>query len=228
MDIIGHRGACGYVTENTMASFARAESSGCQIIELDVHVCRSGELVVYHDFNISEGNQDFGRIQDLTIDEINKVPLMGGYKIPILPEVLEMFLTSMTINIELKGSGTAKPVQRLLNAYEFSMSQKKKPLISSLQTKELIDFYNLSQTFSLGWVIEEITDQTLVQAKELHLYSIHPSKEIVNKEFVYQCHQEGYKVYVFTVNEFHDYLRLKEMGVDAIFTDFPDKFLKQE
>ena len=45
----GHRGAAGYEPENTLRSFEMAIRLGSEMIELDVHVCSSGELVVIHD-----------------------------------------------------------------------------------------------------------------------------------------------------------------------------------
>ena len=47
---IGHRGAKGYVTENTLESIAKAIDLGVDGVEIDVHVCKTGELVVFHDF----------------------------------------------------------------------------------------------------------------------------------------------------------------------------------
>jgi glycerophosphoryl diester phosphodiesterase len=49
---IGHRGAKGYVAENTLASFQKAIDLGVDGIELDVHLCQSGEVVVIHDDTI--------------------------------------------------------------------------------------------------------------------------------------------------------------------------------
>jgi len=45
---IGHRGAKGHVTENTIESIQRAMDLGVDGIELDVHRCDSGELVVFN------------------------------------------------------------------------------------------------------------------------------------------------------------------------------------
>lgn len=47
--IIGHRGASGHVPENTLASFAKALEFKVDAIELDVHLLKSGELIVIHD-----------------------------------------------------------------------------------------------------------------------------------------------------------------------------------
>jgi len=39
---IGHRGAAGYITENTIPSFEKALEMNVNAIELDVHICASG------------------------------------------------------------------------------------------------------------------------------------------------------------------------------------------
>jgi len=46
---IGHRGAMGYAPENTLLSFRKALELRCDMIELDVRLCKSGELIVFHD-----------------------------------------------------------------------------------------------------------------------------------------------------------------------------------
>jgi glycerophosphoryl diester phosphodiesterase len=40
---------------------------------------------------------------------------------------------------------------------------------------------------------------------------------------VARVHADGRKLFVFTVNEPSDMERLEQMGVDGIFTDFPDR-----
>ncbi|MDH2335288.1 glycerophosphodiester phosphodiesterase [Clostridium perfringens] len=56
-------------------------------------------------------------------------------------------------------------------------------------------------------------------ATSLNAYAIHPSKTLVSKKLVEKAHNEGIKVNVYTVNEKEDIDRLKNYGVDAIFTD---------
>ncbi len=52
--IIGHRGACGYAAENTLASAALAHAQGADLVELDVILSRDGELVVCHDLYLDD------------------------------------------------------------------------------------------------------------------------------------------------------------------------------
>lgn len=51
--IIGHRGACGYRPEHTLASFELAISMGTDAIETDLVVTRDGVLVCRHDAELS-------------------------------------------------------------------------------------------------------------------------------------------------------------------------------
>ena len=47
--VIGHRGAMGYIAENTIPSIEKAIELGADGIEIDVFKYASGELVVFHD-----------------------------------------------------------------------------------------------------------------------------------------------------------------------------------
>ena len=50
--VIGHRGAAGHEVENTIPSIDKAISFGVDAVEVDVFLCKSGELVVFHDENL--------------------------------------------------------------------------------------------------------------------------------------------------------------------------------
>ena len=117
MKIIGHRGASGHVTENTLESFAKAYEAGCEMIELDVHLCKSYELVVFHDFSIKKMTGKDDLIGDLQWNEVREIILPDKLKIPMLKDVLDMF-TEKEINIELKGDLTSMPVWGLLEHYK--------------------------------------------------------------------------------------------------------------
>jgi len=47
--LFAHRGCSSLAPENTMAAFATALRVGSPGVELDVHRCATGELVVAHD-----------------------------------------------------------------------------------------------------------------------------------------------------------------------------------
>ena len=81
---IGHRGAKGYVAENTLASFQKAIDLQVDGIELDVHVSRDGEIMVIHDETIDRTTSAKGFVKNLSSNELQ------FYGIPTLLEVLDL------------------------------------------------------------------------------------------------------------------------------------------
>ena len=61
IDVQGHRGARGYLPENTLPSFARAMQMGVTTLELDVGVTRDDVVVIHHDRGL---NPDIARGPD--------------------------------------------------------------------------------------------------------------------------------------------------------------------
>ena len=113
--IFAHRGCSSLAPENTMAAFRRAREIGAPGIELDIHICRTGELVVAHDDTFlrtaPEGANGRGRpIEELDFEEIRELdvgaPGFAGEHPPLLEQVLEEFCPGMYIDIELKTRKT--------------------------------------------------------------------------------------------------------------------------
>src|SRR4030095_10429492 len=88
--VFGHRGVRGEAPENTMAAFDLAAASGADGVELDVRLCRSGELVVCHDANLARltRGRDTRRVADLDRAELGRVDLGGGQSVSLLAEGL--------------------------------------------------------------------------------------------------------------------------------------------
>ena len=69
--VIGHRGARGHVAENTVASVKKALELGVDGIEIDVFLCATGELIVFHDKTLKI-NRCYWYIEELSLDSIQK------------------------------------------------------------------------------------------------------------------------------------------------------------
>jgi glycerophosphoryl diester phosphodiesterase len=65
-------------------------------------------------------------------------------------------------------------------------------------------------------------EQLITTAQELRA-AIQIAKEAVDEELVERSHRAGIPVRVFTVNDADQFRRLRALGVDAIFTDFPSQ-----
>ncbi len=104
MLVFGHRGACGYLPENTMPSFELAFELGADAIEFDVVISADGVPVILHDDDLRKttsyqgenylvSNWTSGELSELRVKE--RYPQRtasaqhdGKYGIPTLQQVL--------------------------------------------------------------------------------------------------------------------------------------------
>lgn len=221
---IGHRGAGGYEPENTLRSFNRALQLGVDMIELDVHVCQSGEIVVIHDDRVDRTTNGTGYVADTTLDQLRILDAGRGEKIPTLREVLEMVNRKSQVNIELKGTGTAKPVFQLLEKYVTESGWIYSDfLISSFNHDELQEFGRLGKEFNLG-VLGTGADAGFIEfAEEIGAYSINVYLRFITSELVDIARRKSIKVFVWTVDDIAEIERIRSMGVDGIFSNYPDR-----
>ncbi len=114
---IGHRGAMGHEPENTMLSFQRAIEFGVDMVELDIHLCHSGELVVIHDETVDRTTNGSGRVKDKSLVTLQGLDAGFGQKISTLMEILNFIDKKVKVNIELKGEGTVEPLYKIIQKY---------------------------------------------------------------------------------------------------------------
>lgn len=220
---IGHRGAMGHETENTIASVKKALELNVDMIEIDVFQIKSGELVVFHDEILDSLTDTSGRIEDFTLEELQKVVVKGNHQIPTLDEVIETVDRLVILNIELKGKNTAKPTFLLLEKWYHKGWSKDDFVISSFLWNELETFRKLDSDIAIAVLTEENPTDALVMGKKLKAVAINPWWKTLTKENVELIHEEGFKIYTYTVNEPDDIKMVTELGVDGIFCNFPER-----
>ena len=222
---IGHRGACGYEPENTLRSFRKALELDVDMIELDVHRCRSGDLVIIHDNRVDRTTNGRGYVSEMELEELRSLDAGKGERIPILREVLDMIGGRVAVNIELKGEGTAKPVFDMVEHYVREQNWSYDDfMVSSFNHYELLEFVEMNSSVRIGALMEGIPLGYAEFAEKLNAYSINISRDFVNKTIINDAHNRGMRIFVYTVNNQNEYDRMTSIGVDGIFTDFPDLF----
>ncbi|MGK0254372.1 MAG: glycerophosphoryl diester phosphodiesterase [Mariniflexile sp.] len=220
---IGHRGAKGHLAENTLESIKKALNLGADGIEIDVHRCASGELVVFHDFTLDRMTNVSGEVSKHTLKQIRQAEVKGHCQIPTLSEVLTFVNNKCLINIELKGHDTAKEASRLI---QFFVEKKgwdyKNIIVSSFQKNLLETVYMINDKIPLGVLTDSNLDAAVNFAKSIHAVSIHPDYTLLTQEIVDNL-KEDFKVFTYTVNNLKPIKRIKSYGVDGIISDFPDR-----
>lgn len=231
--VIGHRGASAYAPENTLAAFTKALALGCSYLEFDVMLSADGEPFVFHDETLKRTTNGRGELRLVNTDYINSLDAgrwfskrYFGEKIPHLAEVLQWLVASnVKANIEIKASpGTAEQtaavVLTCINRYW--PGNKPLPLLSSFDETILSSCRNLAPEMPLGLLLEKWEDNWLQKARELKCYSLHFNRKAINATRVQQVKEQGYALFVYTVNRKRLARKLLGWGVDAIFSDYPD------
>lgn len=222
--VIGHRGAMGHETENTLASVQKAMDLGVDMIEIDVFNIYSGETVVFHDERVERLSNSGGKVEDYNIVDLKQLILDGNHKIPMLQDVLKLIDNKVALNIELKGSDTADRVNFITNVYIRDRGWSPENfIISSFKWDELRKMRELNKDVQIAVLTEEDPLEAIAVAKELNAVAINPNYKTLNEENTSKIQEEGFKIYTWTVNEPEDIQKMKDYGVDGIITNYPER-----
>jgi glycerophosphoryl diester phosphodiesterase len=221
-----HRGASGHEPENTLAAVKKAIALGTDWIEVDVHVV-AGELIVILDELLDRTTNGAGYVRDKSLAYLRSLDAGKGQRIPTLREVFDSVDGRAGINVELKGTKTAGLAVSLIEEYvrerQWNYEQF---IVSSFNRRQLRKVRNLNPHIPIGILINRPRRHYAIFARRYRAYSVHAQIDIVSARFIARAHERGLKVFVYTVNSPEDIRRLQELGVDGIFTDFPELIVK--
>jgi len=221
----GHRGARGHEPENTLRSVRKALELGADGIEVDVYFV-DDQLVVIHDSTLGRTTNGSGFVMKKTFAQLRSLDAGLGEKIPTLTEVFDVVNRRAIVNVELKGPRTAAPVAGLIDDYVQQRGWNYEDfLVSSFDHAQLRVMRKLDPEIPIAALIEKVPRDLAAVAERLGACAINPPKDRVTPELVADAHRRGLKVFVFTVNEPRDIARMKSLGVDGVFSDYPDRVI---
>ncbi|MFU8797708.1 MAG: glycerophosphodiester phosphodiesterase family protein [Gammaproteobacteria bacterium] len=219
--IIGHRGACGHALENTLAGVHKAKELGVGWIEVDVMLTQDGVPILMHDEQLDRTTQGRG--------EVGKTPysIIKNLGVPTLPEFITCLIEcQLGANIEMKpypgqDVETAKIiVHTLQRAWPASLPP---PLVSSFSLLSLQAARQADPNLLLGFVMRTWKNTWQTQLQDLYCSSVHVRHTALTLKRVQAIKQAGYYALAYTVNTPQRAHALFTMGIDAVFSDYPDK-----
>lgn len=228
--VSAHRGFSRAAPENTLYAFEAAMNSGADFIELDVQLTKDNELVVFHDETIERTTNGKGYLSDYTYDELLQLSAGSWFSntgefddayIPKLSEVLELVGDSKMFNIEIKDHGdiklTAEKTVELIEEYGIESSC----CVTSFSYAALKKVKSLNPKIKTGLIANAVTSAALTKLKYIDVLSL--NHLLVNRTVVSAAHQNGKRIFVWTVDKSSEMEELIAMGVDNIITNRPDK-----
>jgi glycerophosphoryl diester phosphodiesterase len=241
--IIGHRGASGHAPEHTFASWDRALELGVDYIEQDLQMTRDGVLVVMHDATLDRTTSGRGAVSDHTFEEIRQLdagswfdPRFQGQRVPSLREVFLRYGDRVNYYIETKTPESAPGMEEKLLALldEFRLRAGAvsdwQVLIQSFSSASLRLMKSLNAGLPLIQLIEKEYSSADIRARlpEIREYAvgIGPARTSVDAALVDAAHAHDLVIHPYTVNETTEMQRLIDVGVDGMFTDYPDRLVQ--
>lgn len=226
--IIGHRGACGHAPENTLPSFVLAVEQFADMIELDLHLTRDGQLIASHDCDLARTSGISLSIEDADYDdlkELNVASYFGNYPpttMPRVEEALAAIPADMPVNLELK-SLNADP-QRYADVLVPKLVRHR-ILISSFNWPLLREVRHRLPEIAIAPLADQNAAELPDVARELGATSAHCNYETITPEIIRALHEDNIPVLVYTVNDVAIAQDLIDMGVRGVFTNFPGEFV---
>lgn len=231
--VIGHRGACGYAPENTLASVRKAYELGTKWIEFDVMLTGNSEAIIIHDTTLQRTTNGKGKVADTSCADISHLDAgswfsskFAGEKIPTFVEILNYANElDLGINVEIKPTPgyeteTAETVIKILRKHWPKTAIP--PLVSSFSTRCLEVARSLDANLALGYIIHSWPKQWLEIVQRLNCVSLHVDQRYLTPQKITEVKQQGLLLLAYTINEAELAKRLFELGINAVFSNYPD------
>ena len=234
MLILGHRGARGHAPENTMASFQAALDMGADGIELDVQMTKDGKIVVCHDHSLERTSNGTGWLVEHTREELRALdfgswfsPQFAGEKIPTLREVLQWAAaTRLIVNVEIKnGPVIYEGIEEKVSALIRECRMVDRVIVSSFYHPSLLKMKQLDPLIKTGLLYASRPVDPWLQLRVTDTDNLHPLWHYVDAAWASGTRPHGAKIFTWTINELRDWEHIKNLDVDGIMTDYPDRFV---
>lgn len=222
--ILGHRGDSANYPENTLVALEGAMAAGADGVELDVRLCGSGELVVFHDEDLVRLCGDSRSVASLSWQQLQEVRV-GGEPVPSLAAVLQA-LPNAIINIELKKHPMSQAlalVQACARAVEDARCLGR-VVVSSFDPRLLLMLRVLEPNLARGLLFAEEQGLPLRRgwlARGLAPSAVHPEDVLVTAKTMKRWRKRGLRVHTWTVDDPERIRELATIGVHAIICNDP-------
>jgi glycerophosphoryl diester phosphodiesterase len=216
---VGHRGAAGHVTGNTLASITKALALGVDFVEIDVRATRDGHPVVFHDRRVDATTDGSGAVIELTREEMLRLRTADGQPIPTLEDALACINNRVGLMLDIKSPGIVKRVWASVTGNKFV-----RPVIyASFLHTELLAVKRLASGAHTMALLDSAPVHPTAFARDAEVTHVGLGTDCLTGEFVNALHREGLRVFVYTVNEPSDIAWVRSLGVDGIISDFPER-----
>ena len=250
--VIAHQGGDRLWPGNTMYAFERAVAIGTDVLEMDAHITKDGQIVLMHDEEVDRTTDGTGLVEELTLSELRQLdaaytwsedegrtfPYRGqGMRVPTLEELFQRF-PEMRYLIEIKL--TQDPIDQPLCDLIRRRDMQDQVMIASFHDEAMQGFRETCPEVATSASRGEVTRFVLLGKAFLSGFiapqyqAIQPPYDprqsmnipIMTERFIREAHAKNIRVEPWTVDDPELMKQYIEWGVDGIITDRPDLMIQ--
>lgn len=153
-----------------MAAFEAAVEAG-YAIELDVHLSRDGEVVVFHDATLDRLTEHTGDLAARPWTELRAMTIAGGREtIPSLSMVLELVDDRVPVVVEVKNEGKSGRLESAV--VEVLRQSRGRYCVQAFNPKSLLWFLRYAPEFPRGLLSTNFVDEALPRHEKVLLRNL--------------------------------------------------------
>jgi len=234
--VIAHRGFSGRAPENTVAAIREAIVIGANMAEIDVTLTADERVVVIHDETLERTTDGSGNVGDHSFDEIRSLdagswfaPQFAGEKVPTLGEVLDTAKGRILLNVEIKSEAVDRGISDKVAAAINERGMNDQVVVSSFSPTALEQMHTVAPKIRTAVLYNPEFQRgedpvEIVHSLGASAFNIRGSR--LKAKMLRSCREHGIPVAVYTVDKPKKMKRWVKKGIDAIFTNHPDRLLE--
>ena len=192
-----------------------------------------------HDETVDRTTNGTGRVNQMTYDKIAELDAGEGEIVPTLEEVIDLCRGKCRLNVEIKGTAAAKRAAEIIKEKGFV----KDVLVQSNYIESLLAAKKVDkniETALLYWAAKSGFGQRLViilslillpltkmliksRAKKAQVAQVSINYYLATSRMIQSLQKAGLKINVWTVNEPDKIKKFKDLKVDGIISNYPDR-----
>ena len=247
--VIPHGGGDGLFPEDTLLAFERTMAMGSDVVDVDLRLSADGVVVAFHDISTDRMTGQPGRVADMTFDALSRLdagwsfapeddpnshPFRGtGVTIPSLTSILDEFPTTL-LSLDLKDESDAMvaPLCALLLAHH----RTNDVFVGSNSDGQILTFRRQCPGVRTSAIMADVyaardarasNDPNFTPAVTVDQPPFRiDGRELVDAASLAWAHDHGIAILTWVVDDETDLRLLVSLGVDGIYTSYPDRLLR--
>jgi len=218
-----HRGDSAHAPENTMLAFDKARDAGADGLEIDVRFDGEQNVVVFHDSLLERLSGRPGRMEDLSAADREELRV-GGERVPLLAEVLDVFDLEFDIEIKALKAGRMGALVEATAKVIRDSRRVEQTLVSSFDPISLMQFHRRLSDVALAYIFGD--EQALPFRRGwvgawIGASLVHPQHSLCTEATMRKWHTAGLPINAWTVDDPAELERLAALGIDGVFSNDP-------